>query len=246
MDVLTPRLSAWETSGKISLISHLILSEDICLTAVSLSCLDQILLMARWIAFYFLLILILAHHISMMIITDQRIHFKRHIGSARDKLFRAKQLPASHQATLFQRHQQSLPSPDLLRSRWIELFNEQSKLQDPSLLEGWAVRSISSIQQQALLIVSFSWISTASMNIFIVSLKWQKEETANKSQTISKCDATNSFFVQMSSGCTRDQVERSSWRTISKHERANQKEVERRSGRVKFTHVRGHFRLDIS
>lgn len=66
---------------------------------------------------------------------------ERHIGSARDKLFRAK--PNSHHYQqqsnniLFQRHQQSIPSPDQLRSRWMELFHEQQKFQEPNnLLDG--------------------------------------------------------------------------------------------------------------
>ena len=67
---------------------------------------------------------------------------QRHIGSARDKLFRAKPSNQHHQQQqsnnlLFQRHQQSIPSPDQLRSRWMELFQEQQKFHEPNhLLDG--------------------------------------------------------------------------------------------------------------
>ncbi len=64
----------------------------------------------------------------MMILSDQRTLFKRHIGSAREKLFRAKQLPTNNENS-FQHMKQTLPSPDVLRSRWIELFNGQNKNQ---------------------------------------------------------------------------------------------------------------------
>lgn len=70
-----------------------------------------------------------------MLLPEQRILFKRHIGSAREKLFRAKQLPINNE-NLFQRPQQTLPSPDVLRSRWIELFNEQNKINEPLIIEG--------------------------------------------------------------------------------------------------------------
>jgi hypothetical protein len=92
--------------------------------------------MARWICVYVLLILILIDNMNTTkLIGDQPTVLKRHIGSARDKLFRAKQLPTNDQANLFQRHRQSLPSPDLLRSRWIDLFNEQHKVHEQSLLD---------------------------------------------------------------------------------------------------------------
>lgn len=70
-----------------------------------------------------------------MLLPEQRILFKRHIGSAREKLFRAKQLPINNE-NLFQRQQQTLPSPDVLRSRWIELFNEQNKINEPLIIQG--------------------------------------------------------------------------------------------------------------
>jgi hypothetical protein len=69
----------------------------------------------------------------MMILTDQRLLFKRHIGSARQKLFRAK--PSSNHENIFQRQQQSLPSPGVLRDRWMELYNEQNKTPEPLIIE---------------------------------------------------------------------------------------------------------------
>ena len=71
----------------------------------------------------------------MMLLPEEEILFKRHIGSAREKLFRAKQLP-THNENIFQRPQQILPSPDVLRARWLELFNEQNKINEPSIIEG--------------------------------------------------------------------------------------------------------------
>jgi hypothetical protein len=71
----------------------------------------------------------------MKILTDQRISFRRHIGSARDKLYRVKQLSSTNE-NLFHRQQQSLPSPDVLRARWTELFKEQNKNNDPLFLGG--------------------------------------------------------------------------------------------------------------
>ncbi len=68
----------------------------------------------------------------MMIITppqplEQRILFKRHIGSAREKLFRARPSITNNE-NMSQRPQQILPSPDMLRARWIELLNGQNKI----------------------------------------------------------------------------------------------------------------------
>ncbi|CAF1573860.1 unnamed protein product [Adineta steineri] len=78
-----------------------------------------------------------------MISSDQRILFKRDIGSAREMLFRAKQFPINND-NFFQRPHQSLPSPDVLRSRWMELFNEHNKIKEPLNIED----SISQEQQQ--------------------------------------------------------------------------------------------------
>jgi hypothetical protein len=70
-----------------------------------------------------------------MLLPEQGILFKRHIGSAREKLFRAKQVSTNNE-NMFQRPQQILPSPDVLRARWLELFNEQNKINEPSIIEG--------------------------------------------------------------------------------------------------------------
>lgn len=119
------------------IIKHLYIKlEQIISLPLSLSYfLDYDIIMARWISFCFILFLFLFSNISMMmLLPDQRILFKRHIGSARDKLFRAKQHPINHE-NLFQRPQQILPSPDVLRARWIELFNEQNKINEPLITE---------------------------------------------------------------------------------------------------------------
>jgi hypothetical protein len=72
-----------------------------------------------------------------MILSDyHRVPYKRHIGSAREKLFRAKQVPLNTDA-LFQRPQQAPPSPEVLRSRWLELFREQDRLHEPLILKHW-------------------------------------------------------------------------------------------------------------
>ena len=72
----------------------------------------------------------------MMILTDQRVLFKRHIGSARQKLFRAKpSSPPSNHDNIFQRQQQSLPPPDVLRDRWMDLYNEQNRMAEPLIIE---------------------------------------------------------------------------------------------------------------
>ncbi|CAF0927149.1 unnamed protein product [Adineta ricciae] len=89
--------------------------------------------MARWISLCFILLLFLFTNLTAMILVDQRIPYKRHIGSAREKLFRAKQLPTNTD-NLFQRPKQSLPSPEFLRSRWLELYNERNKVAEPIIV----------------------------------------------------------------------------------------------------------------
>jgi hypothetical protein len=59
----------------------------------------------------------------MMILTDDQVLLKRHIGSAHENRYRAKQWASNN----IQKQQQSFLSPDLLRARWIELYNEQNK-----------------------------------------------------------------------------------------------------------------------
>jgi hypothetical protein len=59
----------------------------------------------------------------MMVLTDDHALLKRHIGSAHANRYRAKQRPSNN----IQQQQQSFLSPDLLRARWTELYNEQNK-----------------------------------------------------------------------------------------------------------------------
>ena len=61
----------------------------------------------------------------MIFINDEDIYLKRHIGAAREYRYRARQRTANTN--------QQLPiyiSPEYLRSRWIELYNEQNKLNE--------------------------------------------------------------------------------------------------------------------
>ncbi len=53
---------------------------------------------------------------------DQHDLLTRHIGSARENRYRARQRASN---TIYQQ-QQSFLSPELLRARWIELYNKQN------------------------------------------------------------------------------------------------------------------------
>ncbi|CAF3593009.1 unnamed protein product [Rotaria sp. Silwood1] len=70
-----------------------------------------------------------------MILNDQRHIVKRHMGLARENFFRAKQFKTNNE-NLFQRQQQALPAPDVLRDLWTELFKEQHKIHEPLHTEG--------------------------------------------------------------------------------------------------------------
>ena len=91
--------------------------------------------MARRRGFYFLFILILVDQITTMFVSDEQNYFKRHIGSARDKIFRAKPTHSNQQANIFQRQHQPLPSPEVLRSIWTNLFNQQRQSTTKTLSE---------------------------------------------------------------------------------------------------------------
>jgi hypothetical protein len=79
--------------------------------------------MARWFFLYLIFVLFLINDIRMNILTDSNELFQRHIGAARENRYRAQQRKSSH----IQNQQQSLVSADLLRTRWIELYNKQNK-----------------------------------------------------------------------------------------------------------------------
>ena len=70
--------------------------------------------------------MILFHYVSMTILSDEHIIHRRHIGSARAKLFRGKSHPSVNDI-LFHRVQQPIPSPEYLRSRWMELYGQSDK-----------------------------------------------------------------------------------------------------------------------
>lgn len=63
----------------------------------------------------------------MIILIDEQDLLKRHLGSARENRYRAKQRASKNIPQLLQQ-QQSLLSPDFLRARWIQLYNEQNKI----------------------------------------------------------------------------------------------------------------------
>ena len=84
--------------------------------------------MARWFCLYLIFFLVLCYNIEMIILTDQYDLFKRHLGSARENRYRARQRTSNHnpQQTL-QQQQPSLPSPDFLRDRWMKLYHEKNQ-----------------------------------------------------------------------------------------------------------------------
>jgi len=84
---------------------------------------DKNFLMARWFCLYLIVFIFFFNNIKMMILTDDHDLLKRHIGSAQENRYRAKQRASNN----IQQQQQSFLSPDLLRARWIELYNEQNK-----------------------------------------------------------------------------------------------------------------------
>jgi hypothetical protein len=60
----------------------------------------------------------------MIILTDEYDLFKRHLGSARENRYRARQRASN---TIQQQQQPSFLSPEFLRARWIELYNTKYK-----------------------------------------------------------------------------------------------------------------------
>lgn len=92
--------------------------------------------MARWISFCCLLFVFLFAHVATMTVTGRhRVPYnKRHIGAAREKLFRARPV-SSHADNLFQRPKQALPSPEVLRARWLGLFNDRNRVREALIFE---------------------------------------------------------------------------------------------------------------
>jgi hypothetical protein len=61
----------------------------------------------------------------MIILTDEYDLLKRHLGSARENRYRARQRTSNN---ILQQQQQPSPlSPDFLRARWMKLYNEKYK-----------------------------------------------------------------------------------------------------------------------
>lgn len=80
--------------------------------------------MARWICFCLIVLTILFQEISMRSLPNPHLISRRHLGSALAKLSRPKSNSPT-QDNVFHRTHEALPSPELLRSRWLELLTEQ-------------------------------------------------------------------------------------------------------------------------
>jgi hypothetical protein len=78
--------------------------------------------MARWFYLYFIFLIFLFNNINMIILPDEYDLLKRHIGSARENRYRAKQRGLNNI-----QQQKPFLTPDLLRNRWLELYNQQNK-----------------------------------------------------------------------------------------------------------------------
>ena len=80
--------------------------------------------MARWICFCLIFLIFLFWHVKMIILADQYDPMKRHLGSARENRYRAKQRTGNSPQKY---QQQTSLSPEFLRARWLELYNEQNQ-----------------------------------------------------------------------------------------------------------------------
>lgn len=64
----------------------------------------------------------------MIISTDHYDLMKRHLGSAKESLYRAKQRTGNSSPKYQQQQQQHTSlSPEFLRARWLELYNEHNQ-----------------------------------------------------------------------------------------------------------------------
>lgn len=81
--------------------------------------------MARSFCFYLILFLFLVNNINSIILINEENFLKRNLGSAREYRYRAKQRTSKHIPQ--HQQQQTHVSPDYLRARWIQLYNEQNK-----------------------------------------------------------------------------------------------------------------------
>ncbi len=87
---------------------------------------DKKILMARSFYLYLIFFMFLFNNIKMITLIDEHDLLKKHIGSARENRYRARQrVPNNIQQQ--QQQQQSFLSPDLLRARWMKLYNEQNR-----------------------------------------------------------------------------------------------------------------------
>ncbi len=81
--------------------------------------------MARSFYLYLMFFIFICYNVKMIILTNEYDLLKRHLGSARENRYRARQR-ASNNNIPQPLQQPSLLSPDFLRARWIELYNENN------------------------------------------------------------------------------------------------------------------------
>ena len=82
--------------------------------------------MARYLFFCLILLLLVLNQIQTMFIDDDNdLMNRRHIGAARESRYRAQKKLAQSILPLMQQDSSKL-SPEYLRSRWLELFQEQN------------------------------------------------------------------------------------------------------------------------
>lgn len=82
--------------------------------------------MTRYILFSIFLLIFFFNSIQTIFINDENLFLKRHIGAAREYRYRARHRAAN----LNQQQWPIYVSPEYIRSRWIELYNEQNKLNE--------------------------------------------------------------------------------------------------------------------
>ncbi len=85
---------------------------------------DKNIRMAPSFYLYLIFFMFLFNNIKMITLIDEHDLLKKHIGSARENRYRARQRVPNN---IQQQQQQSFLSPDLLRARWMELYNEQNQ-----------------------------------------------------------------------------------------------------------------------
>ena len=83
--------------------------------------------MARWFCLYLIFFMFLCYNVETIFLTDEYDLFKRHLGSARENRYRARHRASNNIHHYQQQQQSALLSPDVLRARWMELYNTKYK-----------------------------------------------------------------------------------------------------------------------